>query len=110
MFVLASATRGICRIAGLDINRDGLQETETALKKIYPDSTFLPIVADLTSEDEVLKAIHFTVSTFGRRDYAVNNAGFGQPLATTADTVLLDFDKVMAVNVKGVWLVEKFEL
>lgn len=108
--VLASATHGIRRIAGLDINRDGLQETETELKKIYPDSTFLPIVAHLTSEDEVLKAIHLTVSTFGRLDYAVNNAGIGQPLATTADTVLHDFDKVMAVNFKGVWLAEKFEL
>lgn len=58
----------------------------------------------------MLKAIHLTVSTFGRLDYAVNNAGIGQPLATTADTVLHDFDKVMAVNVKGVWLAEKFEL
>lgn len=50
------------------------------------------------------------VEKFGRLDYAVNNAGIGQPLGVTAKTTPEDFDKVVGVNMKGLWHCERFEL
>jgi len=64
----------------------------------------------LTSEDQVKQAFDKVISTFGRIDYAINNAGIGGPLVPTAELEPKDFDKVIAVNVKGVWLCSKYEL
>lgn len=71
---------------------------------------FLPLALDLTQESEVESAIQKTVAKFGRIDYAINNAGIGQPLKPTSETDVADFEKVMAVNLKGVFLCEKHEL
>ncbi len=98
------------QIAGLDINSNALEETGAELRKSYPDVDFLPLHADLTSEEEVLSAVQKTVSKFGAIHYAVNNAGVGQPLCPTGETETKDFDRVMAINFKGVWLCEKYEL
>ena len=50
------------------------------------------------------------VDKWGRLDCAVNNAGIEGAMAETADYDEADFDKVMAINVKGVFLCMKFEL
>ena len=51
-----------------------------------------------------------TVETFGRLDAAFNNAGVQNVLAETADTTREDYDRVMGVNLRGVWSCMKFEL
>ncbi|MNY35245.1 3-oxoacyl-[acyl-carrier-protein] reductase FabG [compost metagenome] len=51
-----------------------------------------------------------TVSTFGRLDVAFNNAGVQNVLAETADASREDYDKVMDINLGGVWNCMKFEL
>src|SRR5437879_13205080 len=54
--------------------------------------------------------VHQTVTTFGRLDAAYNNAGVQNVLAETADSTREDFDRVMAINLRGVWSCMKFEL
>lgn len=71
---------------------------------------FLPLIADLTKNDKVKTAINTVVEKLGRIDYAVNNAGIGQPDATTPDTTAEDFDRVLGVNLKGVWHCERLQL
>jgi NAD(P)-dependent dehydrogenase (short-subunit alcohol dehydrogenase family) len=107
---LQFAQDGVKQISGLDISKKGLDETASILLQVFPGVVFHKIVADLTREEEVQRAIQETVLKFGRIDYAVNNAGIGQPLKPTSETNLADFDKVMAVNVKGLFLCEKYEL
>jgi NAD(P)-dependent dehydrogenase (short-subunit alcohol dehydrogenase family) len=107
---LQFAQDGVTRISGLDISENALDETASVLLKAFPDVVFHKLVADLTREEEVQKAIQETVLKFGCIDYAVNNAGIGQPLKPTSETNIADFDKVMAVNVRGVFLCEKYEL
>lgn len=107
---LQFAQDGVRRISGLDISESALNETESVLLQGFPDVVFYKLVADLTREEEVQLAIQETVLKFGRIDYAVNNAGIGQPLKPTSETKLADFDTVMAVNVRGVFLCEKYEL
>src|SRR5467141_4584052 len=51
-----------------------------------------------------------TVATFGRLDAAYNNAGVQNVLAETADTAREDYDRVMGINLQGVWSCMKFEL
>ena len=51
-----------------------------------------------------------TVEAFGRLDVAYNNAGVQNVLAETADTTAEDFDRVMGVNLRGMWSSMKFEL
>jgi len=51
-----------------------------------------------------------TVSAFGRLDAAYNNAGIQNVLAETADSPRDDYDRVMAINLRGVWSCMKFEL
>jgi len=50
------------------------------------------------------------VEHFGRLDIAFNNAGINPPLATLGEVSEEDFDAVIAVNLKGVWLCMRHEL
>ena len=51
-----------------------------------------------------------TVSTFGRLDAAFNNAGVQSPATEMADAGLEEFDRIIAINLRGVWSCMKYEL
>jgi NAD(P)-dependent dehydrogenase (short-subunit alcohol dehydrogenase family) len=54
--------------------------------------------------------IEQTVATFGRLDAAFNNAGVQSPAVETADASGEEFDRVNAINLRGVWNCMKYEL
>lgn len=68
------------------------------------------IRCDVTDEAEVAAMIKQTVSTFGRLDAAFNNAGVQAPPSDMADEAPEEFDRVNAVNLRGVWACMKHEL
>jgi NAD(P)-dependent dehydrogenase (short-subunit alcohol dehydrogenase family) len=68
------------------------------------------VAADVTSEEQVSALVDTTVRTFGRLDAAFNNAGIQAPPADTADARSEDFDRVNAINLRGVWACMKYEL
>ena len=70
----------------------------------------LGVRCDVANEAEVAAMVEQTVSTFGRLDAAFNNAGIQAPPADTADALSEDFDRVNAINLRGVWLCMKYEL
>lgn len=70
----------------------------------------LPIVCDVSDEAQVRAMVDKTVETFGQLDAAFNNAGIQNVLADAADQTREDFDKVMGVNLRGVWSCMKYEL
>lgn len=70
----------------------------------------LGLRCDVSDEAQVAAAIEKTVSTFGRLDAAYNNAGRHAPSVETADALAEDFDRVIAVNLRGVWNCMKHEL
>lgn len=70
----------------------------------------LPVVCDVSDEEQVSAMVQQTVSTFGRLDAAFNNAGIQVPPCDAADEPVANFDKVNAVNLRGVWACMKHEL
>jgi NAD(P)-dependent dehydrogenase (short-subunit alcohol dehydrogenase family) len=72
--------------------------------------TTLAVRCDVSDDTQVEAMVERTVATFGQLDAAYNNAGIQNPLAETADTSRNDYDRVMAVNLRGVWSCMKFEL
>jgi NAD(P)-dependent dehydrogenase (short-subunit alcohol dehydrogenase family) len=70
----------------------------------------LAIRCDAADEAQVAAMIEQTVSIFGRLDAAFNNAGVQSPIAETADADGEEFDRVNAINLRGVWNCMKYEL
>jgi NAD(P)-dependent dehydrogenase (short-subunit alcohol dehydrogenase family) len=70
----------------------------------------LAVVCDVSDDGQVEAMVAQTVATFGRLDAAYNNAGVQNVLAETADSPREDYDRVMAINLRGVWSCMKFEL
>jgi 3-oxoacyl-[acyl-carrier protein] reductase len=63
----------------------------------------IAIQADAADADAVRNAVEKTAATFGRLDVLVNNAGTAIPM-TVEETTLADFDRVFAINVRGVFV------
>src|SRR6202161_4539867 len=70
----------------------------------------LAIRCDVSDDAQVEAMVKQTVATFGRLDAAYNNAGVQNVLAETADSPRDDYDRIMAINLRGVWSCMKFEL
>ena len=70
----------------------------------------LAVRCDVSDDAQVEAMVKQTVAIFGKLDAAYNNAGIQGVLAETADSPRDDYDRVMAVNLRGVWSCMKFEL
>lgn len=70
----------------------------------------IAIRCNVADEAEVAAMIVQTVSTFGRLDAAFNNAGVQSPAIETADASGEEFERIHAINLRGVWNCMKYEL
>jgi NAD(P)-dependent dehydrogenase (short-subunit alcohol dehydrogenase family) len=91
-----------------DINEDGARSAAEDL--VAAGHQAIGVRCDVADADEVAAMVRQTVSTFGRLDAAFNNAGVQNLLAETADSTAEDFDRVNAINLRGVWSCMKYEL
>ncbi|WP_395575786.1 SDR family NAD(P)-dependent oxidoreductase [Streptomyces sp. BK79] len=95
-------------VALADIDEDAVN---TAAKQLAADGRqVLALVCDVTDEDQVAAAVDHTVETFGRLDMAYNNAGIMPPPTDAADESADQFDRVQAINLRGIWASMKHEL
>lgn len=104
---LAFAREG-ARVAVADVQESAVVETVAMLRDIGGEA--IPVVCDVTQSDQVAAMVARVVETWGRLDIAHNNAGISSPKARVADIAEADFDRVVAVNLKGVWLCMKYAL
>jgi NAD(P)-dependent dehydrogenase (short-subunit alcohol dehydrogenase family) len=65
---------------------------------------------DVADEQQVALVVREAIGRFGRLDFAYNNAGIQVPVAETADAESSDFERLNAVNYRGVWNAMKHEL
>jgi NAD(P)-dependent dehydrogenase (short-subunit alcohol dehydrogenase family) len=70
----------------------------------------LAIRCDVADDVQVEAMVERAVAAFGRLDAAYNNAGVQNIVTETADASRDDFDRVVAINLRGVWSCMKFEL
>lgn len=91
-----------------DIAVEGGEETVRKIKENGGEAVF--IKANVVNDAEVKELIDKTVSTYGSIDCAFNNAGILGEMAPTADCTEETFDKVININLKGVFLCLKHEI
>ena len=70
----------------------------------------LAVTCDVSDEEQVAALVERTIDGFGRLDLAFNNAGIQAPPTDAADEPAETFDRVHAVNLRGVWACMKHEL
>ena len=87
---------------------EGAERVVKAIKESGGEASC--IAADVSVTPQVEAMVAKTVETYGRLDYAFNNAGIEGSIGDTATYPEDGFDRVIAINLKAVWLCMKFEL
>ena len=104
---LAFAREGASVVAA-DVSEQDNQETARMIEEL--GGRALAISCDVTRSEDVNAALDTTIETFGRLDAAFNNAGVEQATAATADITEEEWDRVVAINLRGVFLCMKYEI
>jgi NAD(P)-dependent dehydrogenase (short-subunit alcohol dehydrogenase family) len=104
---LAFARQGAA-VAVADVDDAGGEQTVAQIGQAGGAAIFLH--ADVSREADVAAMIGQVVASYGRLDYAHNNAGIGGRGGPLAEADEGDWDRVLAVNLKGVWLCMKHEI
>ena len=84
------------------------EETMNLIENISGNAIF--VKCDVSKSDDVKALIEKTIATFGGLDFAFNNAGIEGVSAQTQDCTEENWDKTIAVNLKGIWLCMKYEI
>lgn len=90
------------RLALVDIEASRLEKTAARLKET--DAEFDCYQGDVSRADDVERAFGQAVKRFGRLDIDVNNAGIGNPILPLHQMPEDEFDRTIAVNLRGVFL------
>src|SRR3954449_2812841 len=95
-------------VVAVDLNQQAAQATAEQIEQL--GGTALAIGCDVTSSDQVRGALDSTVARFGRLDIAFNNAGVELRPTPIADITEADFDRVVTINLRGVFLCMKHQI
>ena len=104
---LAFAHEGVS-VAVADVSEPANQETARLIQQT--GGRVLAIRCDVSRPDDVRAALDKTVETFGRVDFAFNNAGVEQPITATADLTVEQWDRIVAIDLRSVFLCMKHEI
>jgi len=104
---LAFARAG-AKVALCDLKVDRGEEVAHAIEREGGRAIF--VRADVSRAAEVDAFVATTVQAFGSLDCAFNNAGIEGQLASTADCSEENFDRTIAINLKGLWLCLRREI
>src|SRR5690606_3048476 len=89
------------KVVVADINRGAAQRVVDEIAGAKGEAA--PFVADSASPEDNEKAVAFAVKTFGKLNYAVNNAGIGGAQAPAGEVDLDDWKGVIDINLNGVF-------
>jgi NAD(P)-dependent dehydrogenase (short-subunit alcohol dehydrogenase family) len=104
---LAFAREG-AKVVVADILVEGGEATVSQIKNGGGDAIF--VKTDVSQDAEVEAMVQKAVATYGRLDCAFNNAGIAGAAARTADYTQKQWDRVIGINLTGVWLCMKYEI
>jgi NAD(P)-dependent dehydrogenase (short-subunit alcohol dehydrogenase family) len=101
------AERGT-RVVVTDIDEDGGRKTVELIEQTGGTARF--VRHDTSSAEDAQKVVNDTIETYGRLDFAVNNAGIGGPSAPVGEYPLEGWDKVIVVNLSGVFYGMRYQI
>jgi len=104
---LAFASKGASVVAA-DISEQGNQETVRMIEKA--GGSALAVKCDVSLNTDVKTALEKVVETFGRLDFAFNNAGVEQPITPAADITDEEWNRIVQINLRGVFLCMKHQI
>ncbi|RYH40605.1 MAG: glucose 1-dehydrogenase [Alcaligenaceae bacterium] len=104
---VAFAAEG-ARVVVTDRSEDALHDTSAQVKAAGAD--VLAIACDVAKPEDVQAAIAQTVEKFGRIDCSFNNAGVENKALPLADIDLEEWDRVLTINLRGMFVCMKYEL
>jgi NAD(P)-dependent dehydrogenase (short-subunit alcohol dehydrogenase family) len=118
--IVTGGSSGIGRATAVALAKEGVkiaiaarrakegEETVQLIKEVGSDGIF--VKTDVSNEDDVKSLVEKIVKTYGRLDYAFNNAGIEEKMTPLIDQTSDIFDQIMNVNVKSIWLCMKYEI
>ncbi len=118
--IVTGGAVGIGRASALIFAREGAkvvvadimtgegEETVRLVQETGGEAVF--VRCDVSQAADVEALVQHAVATYGRLDCAFNNAGIEGDVAPTADCTEENWDRIVAVNLKGVWLCMKYQI
>jgi NAD(P)-dependent dehydrogenase (short-subunit alcohol dehydrogenase family) len=117
---VTGAANGIGRAAALafaredasvvvaDVSEQGNQNVARIIEEA--GGRTLAVRCDVARAEDVTAALDQAVETFGRLDFAFNNAGVEQPIMATAELTEKEWDRIVDINLRGVFLCMRHEI
>jgi len=116
--LVTGGSSGIGRATALAFARKGAKivvadwvenlETMDMIENLGGEALF--VKCDVSNSADVKALIEKIIATFGRLDFAYNNAGIEGTSAPTQDCSEENWDKTIGINLKGIWLCMKYEI
>lgn len=117
---VTGAANGIGRAAALAFAREGASvvvadvsekgNKETARMAEELGGQALAASCDVTRNEDIQRALKATIEKFGRLDFAFNNAGIEYAIKPVADVTEGEWDRIMDIDLRGVFLCMKHEI
>ena len=104
---LAFAREGASVVAA-DVAEQGNRETARMIEEV--DGRTLAVRCDVSRAEDVKAALDNTIETFGRLDFAFNNAGVEHGMIPIADITEEEWDRIIDIDLRGVFLCMKYEV
>ena len=104
---LAFAQEGASVVVA-DVSEQGNKETARMIEELGGQA--LAVRCDVTQSEEMRAALQQAVSAYGRLDIAFNNAGAEQKVSPTAEITEQEWDRIIAINLRGVFVCMKHEI
>ena len=118
--LVTGGTSGIGRATAIALGTAGAKVVFSGRRKEEGEKTAalirdagaecLFVRSDVSKEEDVKALVQKTIEAYGQLDCAFNNAGIDPPTKPLHEQSIEDFDKLMSINVRGLFLSMKYEL
>src|SRR5207249_380466 len=91
-----------------DVSEEGNQETSRMIEEL--GGRALAVRCDVSRPEDVKAALDKPLEAFGRLDFAFNNAGVEQPITAAAEITEEEWNRIIRIDLRGVFLCMKYEI
>jgi NAD(P)-dependent dehydrogenase (short-subunit alcohol dehydrogenase family) len=91
-----------------DVSEQDNQETARMIQELGGQA--LAVRCDVSRAEDIQRALNATIETFGRLDFAFNNAGIEYTVKPAADVTEEEWDRIIDIDLRGVFLCMKYEI